>query len=203
MDYYYHYVPGRIRIQTPFIHNNPQNTATFDNAIKSLKGITSVETDTVTGSALIRFDENKIKQEQIVSFLEKQCYFIMSKAKSSDEIKEHTMDYYYNYVPGRIRIQTPFIHSNPQNAATFDNAIKSLEGITSVETNVITGSALIHFDENKLKHEQITSFLEKRGYFIMSKAKTSDEVIEKAAEKVLEVAEKVVVDSVEGGIGET
>ena len=36
----------------------------------------------------------------------------------------------------------------------------------------------------------------------MSKAKTSDEVIEQAAEKVLDVAEKIVVDSVEGEIDE-
>ncbi len=112
------------------------------------------------------------------------------------------MDYYYHYVHGRIRIQTPFIHSNPQNAATFGNTIQKLEGITSVETNAVIGSALIHFDENKIKHEQIISFLEKQSYFILSKAKTCDEVIEKTAEKILAVAEKLVVDSVEGGIGE-
>lgn len=112
------------------------------------------------------------------------------------------MDYYYNYVPGRIRIQTPFIHCKPQNAATFEKNIRGLEGITSVETNPVTGSALIHFDENKIKHEQIISFLEKQGYFILSEAKTADEVIEQAAEKVLDVAEKIVVDSVDGGIGE-
>ena len=74
-------------------------------------------------------------------------------------------------------------------------------GITSVETNPLTGSVLIYFDENKIKHEQIISFLEKRGYFILSKAKTSDEIIEQAVEKIIEVAEKVVVDSVEDGIG--
>jgi len=202
LDYYYHYVPGRLRIQTPFIHSNPQNSYTFEKAIRSLTGITSVETNAVTGSALIRFDENKIKHEQIISYLEKQGYFIMAKEKTSDDVKERAMDYYYNYVPGRIRIRTPFIHNNPQNASTFDKAIRSLEGVTSVETNTLTGSALIHFNEDKIKHEQIISFLEEKGYFILAKAKTSDEVIEKAAEKVLEVAEKIVVDSVEGGIGE-
>jgi copper chaperone CopZ len=112
------------------------------------------------------------------------------------------MDYYYHYVLGRLRIETPFIHNNPQNAATFEKTLKGLEGITSVETNPVTGSALIHFDENKIKHEQIIAFLEKHDYFILSKAKTSDEVIEQAAEKVLDVAEKIVVDSVDGGIGE-
>ena len=41
------------------------------------------------------------------------------------------------------------------------------------------------------------------GYFILSKAKTSDEVIEQAAEKVLDAAEKIVVASVEGGLGDS
>jgi copper chaperone CopZ len=112
------------------------------------------------------------------------------------------MDYYYHYVPGRLRIQTPFIHSNPQNAATLEKALRSLEGITSIETNPLTGSALILFDEKKIKHEQIIGFLEKQGYFVLAKAKTCDEVIEQATEKVLDVAEKLVVDSVEGGSGE-
>jgi copper chaperone CopZ len=202
MDYYCNYLPGRIRIQTPFIHRNPQNAATLSNNLKCLEGITSVETDTLTGSALILFDENKIKHQQIISFLEKQSYFILSKANKSDEDNDHAIDYYYNYEPGRIRIQTPFIHGNQQNAATFVKTIQSLEGISSVETDTLTGSALILFDENKIKHQQIIGFLEKQGYFILSKAKTSDEVVEKAAEKVLEVAEKIVVDSAEDGMGE-
>jgi len=108
------------------------------------------------------------------------------------------MDYYYNYVPGRLRIETPFIHGNPQNAATFEKSIHGLEGITSVETNPLTGSALMLFDEKKISHERIIDFLEKQGYFILSKAKTSDEVVEQATEKVLDVAEKIVVDSVGG-----
>lgn len=112
------------------------------------------------------------------------------------------MDYYYHCVPGRLRIQTPFIHGSPQNAAIFEKAIHALGGIKSVETNPVTGSALLYFDENQIKHEQIISFLEKHGYFILSKAKTSDEIIEQAAEKVLSEAEKIVIGSVEGGIAE-
>jgi Heavy metal associated domain 2 len=95
------------------------------------------------------------------------------------------MDYYYHYVPGRLRIQTPFIHGSSRNATIFEISIQGLEGITSVSTNPVIGSALIHFDEKKIKYEQLIAFLEKEDYFILSKAKTSDEVIERAAEKVL------------------
>jgi copper chaperone CopZ len=112
------------------------------------------------------------------------------------------MDYYYNYEPGRMRIRTPYIYNNVQNAETFEKAVRGLDGMMSVETNPITGGALMHFDENKIKRDQIIGFLEKQGYFIMSKAKTSDEIVEQAAEKVLDVAEKIAVDSVEGGVGE-
>ena len=73
----------------------------------------------------------------------------------------------------------------------------------SVETNPLTGSTLIHFDEKKIRTDQIVGFLEKHGYFISSKAKTSDEVIEQAAEKVLDAVEKVAIDSIEGGMGES
>ena len=57
------------------------------------------------------------------------------------------MDYYYNCEPGRLRIRTPYLHHNPQNAAVFEKSLKELSGIESVETNALTGSALIHFDE--------------------------------------------------------
>jgi Heavy metal associated domain 2 len=113
------------------------------------------------------------------------------------------MDYYYHYVPGRLRIQTSFIHGNPQNAATVEKTIQGLEELLSVKAYPTTGSVSMYFDESKSKHEQIISFLEKKGYFILAKAKTSDEVIEQAAEKVLVAAEKIVVESVEGEVGET
>jgi len=91
----------------------------------------------------------------------------------------------YHYVAGRLRIQTPFIHGNSQNVAIFKKNIHDLEGIKSVSTNPLTGSALILFDENKITQEQLILFLGKQGYFILSKAKTSDEVIGQAAEKIL------------------
>ncbi|HXY55438.1 MAG TPA: hypothetical protein VEM40_12290 [Nitrospirota bacterium] len=113
------------------------------------------------------------------------------------------MDYYYNLEPGRLRIRTPYLYHNPQNAVVFEKNLKELSGIVTVETNPLTGSALIHFDEKTIRSDQIVGFLEKHGYFILSKAKTSDEVIEQAAEKVLDAVEKVAIDSIEGGIVES
>ena len=56
----------------------------------------------------------------------------------------------------------------------------------------MTGSLILHFDEKMINCEQRIGMLEKQGYFQLSDAETSDEVIEKATEKVLRVAEEIV-----------
>jgi copper chaperone CopZ len=112
------------------------------------------------------------------------------------------MKYYIHYVPGRIRIQTPELYENAGNAQQFESFIKGIQGILSVETNTVTGSATIHFDEEKINCEQIIGILEINAHFSLALAETSDEVIEKTTEKVLEVAEKIIVDSIGGESGE-
>ncbi len=108
------------------------------------------------------------------------------------------MGYYVHYVPGRIRIQTPKLYENPGNAEQFERFMKGIEGITAVETHIVTGSATMHFDEKKINCEQVIGILEKNAYFSLAQSETNDEVIEQTAEKVLGVAEKIIVDSVGG-----
>ncbi len=96
------------------------------------------------------------------------------------------MEYYIHYVTGRIRIQTPFIHNNLRNAEEFEAYIKGIKGIISVKSSIVTGSAIMLFDEKIIHCEQIIGILEKNGYFLLSKAETSDQVIKRATEKILE-----------------
>jgi hypothetical protein len=112
------------------------------------------------------------------------------------------MEYYIHYVPGRIRIQTPILHENLNKAEQFGRFMKGIGGITAVETHTVTGSAIIHFDERKINCEQVIGILEKNAYFSLAHAETCDEVIEKTTEKVLGVAEKIIVDSLGGVPGE-
>jgi copper chaperone CopZ len=108
------------------------------------------------------------------------------------------MEYYIHYVPGRMRIQTPKLHENTGNAEQFERFVKGIEGVTAVETHTVTGSAIIHFDEKRINCEQVIGILEKKAYFSLVHAETSDEVIEKTTEKVLGVAERIIVDSLGG-----
>jgi hypothetical protein len=108
------------------------------------------------------------------------------------------MEYYIHYVPGRIRIQTPLLRANLERASQFERFMKGIAGIVSVETHSVTGSAILHFDEKRINCEQIIGILEQSGYFKLSQAETSDQVIEKATEKVLGVAEEIVTATLEG-----
>jgi len=111
------------------------------------------------------------------------------------------MKYYIHSVPGRLRIQSPVLHDNPVKKQEFESFMKCINGVSAVEVHTITGSAIIQFDEKKIDCELIIGILEKRNYFRLSEAETCDELVEKAAERVLEGAEKIVIDSVEGGLG--
>ena len=110
------------------------------------------------------------------------------------------MKYYIHHVPGRLRMQTQVLHENEKKGDEFIAAVKALKGVTDVEVHTVTGSAIILFDEKIISCEQIIGFVEKNGYFRLAEAETCDQVIEKATEKVVEVAEKIAIDAIEGGI---
>jgi copper chaperone CopZ len=108
------------------------------------------------------------------------------------------MDYYINSTPGRLRIQSPKLRHHPAEDEKFQKAVREIVGVTSVETNPTTGSALIHYDEKALKADKLISMLETMGYFCLAKAETDDQYLTTGAEKIA----KVVVDAVTGEIVE-
>jgi len=111
------------------------------------------------------------------------------------------MEYYIHQVPGRIRIQTPVLHNNPQKTDEFTQNIKKIDGMQSLKINPLTGSALLLYDEKKINCEQLIGILEKYGYFDLAKSTTSDELVKHISEKVLGAAE-IMVTSLGGGVPE-
>ena len=88
MDYYIHYTPGRLRIQTPVLQDKPVRAKEFEDFFSNISGIVSVKPNPVTGSALFSFDEKKINCEQILGILEQKWYFLLMKAETSDQFVE-------------------------------------------------------------------------------------------------------------------
>jgi len=58
MKYYIHYVPGRMRIESPVLHD-PVKAKEFETFMKGLNGIAAIEVHPATGSAIMHFDEIK------------------------------------------------------------------------------------------------------------------------------------------------
>lgn len=93
------------------------------------------------------------------------------------------MSYYMHNVPGRLRIKSPVIKKNENAADDLRKLLSTMNGVATVDTNPITGSLLIHYNHKTLKHDAILAMLQRKGYFDISKAQTSDEYLQKAASK--------------------
>lgn len=55
---------------------------------------------------------------------------------------------YVHYTPGRIRLKVPGLKRNDYLAEKIHNALENVAGIDRIGTNLLTGTLLVHFDEN-------------------------------------------------------
>ena len=98
------------------------------------------------------------------------------------------MPYYMADTPGRLRIESPVLKNNPQRCATFQEFVKGIGGVTSVDMKPELGSATIHYAPKVLDHTKLIGLIEKTGNFDHFQAKKPDDYLEKAIEGVAKVA---------------
>ncbi|AKL96394.1 hypothetical protein CACET_c29500 [Clostridium aceticum] len=55
-----------------------------------------------------------------------------------------------SFLKGRVRFYVPLIVGNPQNADIINTQMVKLKGIIAVETNTISGSVLINYNEEEI-----------------------------------------------------
>lgn len=106
------------------------------------------------------------------------------------------MKFYIHDIPGRLRVKSPLLKNNPKAEFELRKALSSLEGLGVVETNLITGSILIHYNVKKIDKNDILRLLINKGYFDPSQAVTNDEYIKKTVEKTGNFVVKSVVGTV-------
>lgn len=75
------------------------------------------------------------------------------------------MKHYVHHTPGRLRIKIQSIRHNPEERKAIHRVLPDIEGVERVSVNPVTGSVLIHFDEDTVFHWQILHFLGEKGYF--------------------------------------
>ncbi|MCK5509404.1 MAG: hypothetical protein KAI50_12910, partial [Desulfobacterales bacterium] len=65
-----HSIPGRMRVKSFLMKENPDRCTTVSNALKEMRGIVAVTSNPVVGSAVIQYDEKKITQEAVLAKLD-------------------------------------------------------------------------------------------------------------------------------------
>lgn len=85
-----HNVPGRLRIKTPFIkgrEKSAQHVAVF---LRQIRGVFSISTNTVTGSVVINYDQNRITVGDLLKILQTRGIFDPSKAVTNEQYIHNT-----------------------------------------------------------------------------------------------------------------
>lgn len=73
MSHYYHVVPGRLRIKSPFMKRNTNaNVAEIEGLLGTVGGINSFDINTITGSILVNYDPKVVSSKKIISILKRQ-----------------------------------------------------------------------------------------------------------------------------------
>jgi copper chaperone CopZ len=79
------------------------------------------------------------------------------------------MTYYVHNVPGRLRVKIPSVKGRPMRIRQVREALEALEGIEGVTVNDVTGSVVVHYDEDFLGSRQILRALQETGYLDISR----------------------------------
>jgi len=85
MSYYIHHVQGRLRVKSPLIKRSLPTALEIKILLGKIRGIDSVEINTVTGSAVIHYEPKAVSSQAILNILEEAGYFDLSKAVTNDQ----------------------------------------------------------------------------------------------------------------------
>ncbi len=85
MSYYFHNVPGRMRVKIPALQGRPTRISAVENLLLNLTGIEKIKTNPVTCSVIVNYDPDLLDPQEIIQLLIDHHYFDASAAISHDE----------------------------------------------------------------------------------------------------------------------
>jgi hypothetical protein len=74
------------------------------------------------------------------------------------------MTHYIHHVPGRMRVRSPRIKGNRDNAERLRQTLVQLIGVTGIETNPVTGSVVISYCPERLGPDDLVAVMKEDGY---------------------------------------
>jgi copper chaperone CopZ len=84
MSYYCHITPGRLRIKTPIIKQNPIEIERVRELLHSLPGVDAVSINALTGSVTINHSGSQTDAGSILNVLEKNGYYKISQTMEQE-----------------------------------------------------------------------------------------------------------------------
>lgn len=88
---------------------------------------------------------------------------------------------YTHHIPGRLRVRTTALKHDAAHRLEFREWLESVPGVTSVEMNAVTGSALIHYDVRIADGDGLMTLLCDEGWVPAAALETTPRWNEKAA----------------------
>ena len=88
MSYYCHITPGRLRIKTPIIKQNPAESEKVRQLLDSFPGIDAVAINSLTGSITINYSGSQTDCKSILKVLEEKGYYKIGQTQE----KEHPLE---------------------------------------------------------------------------------------------------------------
>lgn len=74
------------------------------------------------------------------------------------------MKHYIHHVPGRVRMKNPDFKGNTTLLQEVEGCFQGQEGIKDIETNSLTGSVLIVYDQQIMPVQHMTNLLQECRY---------------------------------------
>lgn len=74
------------------------------------------------------------------------------------------MAQYMHHVPGRLRIKSPVLKRNEQEAKAVQELLLDQQGVLRSEVNPVTGSILVLYDGSVVQVQWIVGLLKRQGY---------------------------------------
>ena len=90
MSCYCHITPGRLRVKTPMIRQNPVEAEKVCGMLRSVPGVETVSVNGLTGSLTVFHSDSAADSESILSLLKEKGYFKASEER--DHCEESRID---------------------------------------------------------------------------------------------------------------
>ena len=85
MTYYYHDIPGRLRVKSPKLKGDQVQCRSAEGFLGMVDGIQAASANPVTGSIIINYDSKIINSRAIMDILSRKGYFHPEKAVTSEK----------------------------------------------------------------------------------------------------------------------